>query len=141
MAENEFLQERAGLAAFYRGLADSELEDLLKKQQTLTEPAMQALQAEVDHRGLRNESQEQTRAPQSDSSVVQVGRFRDLPDVLVAKSVLESAGINCQVLDENTVRMDWMWSNLLGGYKLCVLETDREAATQILRDQFPESCI
>ncbi len=71
--ENEFTQERVGLAAFYRGLADSELEDLLNKQQTLTEPAKQELRAEVDRRGLRAESP----APaQSLTEIPQLSRSR-----------------------------------------------------------------
>lgn len=40
-------------------------------------------------------------------------QFRDLPDALVVKSILDSAGIECLLGDENIVRLDWFWSNLV----------------------------
>jgi hypothetical protein len=61
--------------------------------------------------------------------------FRDLPEALLAKGFLESAGIDSFLIDETTIRMDWLWSNLLGGIKLCVKAEDAEAATQILNQE------
>lgn len=69
-------------------------------------------------------------------------QFRDLPDALLAKSVLDSAGIPCFLADENTVRIDWLWSNLLGGVKLWVREDDAPQAAEMLTLDFsdePES--
>jgi hypothetical protein len=48
-------------------------------------------------------------------------RFRDIPQALLFWSIVNSAGIDSFLVDENTIRMDWFWSNFLGGIKLCVL--------------------
>ncbi|MBS1841458.1 MAG: DUF2007 domain-containing protein [Acidobacteria bacterium] len=61
-----------------------------------------------------------------------VTRFRDLPEAFVAKSILDSAGVDCFLADENTIRMDWLWSNLLGGFKLMVRPEDLEEAKKLL---------
>ena len=61
-----------------------------------------------------------------------VKRFRDMPEAQIAESILDSAGIDCFLADENTIRMDWLWSNLLGGFKLMVRPEDLDAATQLL---------
>ena len=44
-------------------------------------------------------------------------RYRDLPEAVTAKSILDSERIDCFLSDENLVRMDWFWSGLLGGVK------------------------
>ena len=59
-------------------------------------------------------------------------RYRDLPEALLAKTSLESAAIECFLTDENIVRIDWFWSNLLGGVKLHVKAEDADAALEIL---------
>jgi hypothetical protein len=76
--------------------------------------------------------------PEFENPVI-VGTFRDLPEALLAKGSLESAGIKCALLDDNTIRMDWFWSNLLGGIKLFVDARDVEDATDILSQPIPES--
>jgi hypothetical protein len=65
-------------------------------------------------------------------------RFRDLPDAHLFNSILDSAGIECFLADENTIRMDWFWSNLLGRIKLCVREVDADAASSLLEQSVPE---
>jgi hypothetical protein len=42
-------------------------------------------------------------------------RYRDMPAAFVERSALENAGIQCFLQDDNVVRMDWLWSNALGG--------------------------
>ena len=59
-------------------------------------------------------------------------RFRDLPAALLFDSILDSAAIECFLADENTIRMDWFWSNLLGGIKLCVRMADSDTASSLL---------
>jgi len=54
------------------------------------------------------------------------------------QSILDSAGIECFLGDENTVRMDWLWSNLLGGVKLWVRQGDFAAATELLKQDFSD---
>jgi hypothetical protein len=62
-----------------------------------------------------------TDVPQIEQSqFVLLRRYRDLPEAVVFKSILESAGFECYLSDENMVRMDWFWSNLLGCAKLWV---------------------
>jgi hypothetical protein len=61
-----------------------------------------------------------------------------LPEALLAKSFLESEGVESFLIDETTIRMDWLWSNLLGGVKLCVNREDTDAAAQILSQEIPE---
>jgi ribosomal protein L37AE/L43A len=65
-------------------------------------------------------------------------RFRDLPHALLFRSILESGGIECFLADENTIRMDWFWSNLLGGVKLCVRKADADSAASLLGQGVPE---
>jgi hypothetical protein len=65
-------------------------------------------------------------------------RFRDMPDAFLFRSVLDSAGIECYLADENTIRMDWFWSNLLGRIKLCVRKMDAETASSLLDQSVPE---
>ena|SRR5438105_5670542 len=65
-------------------------------------------------------------------------QFRDLPDALVVKSILDSAGIECLLGDENIVRLDWFWSNLVGGVKLWVRQQDLEQAENLIEQNPPE---
>jgi hypothetical protein len=59
-------------------------------------------------------------------------RFRDMPAAFLFTSILDSADIECYLADENTIRMDWFWSDFLGGIKLCVRKMDAEAASSLL---------
>ena len=47
---------------------------------------------------------------------------------------LQSIGIECYLKDENTVTMDPILSNAIGGIKLVVKEEDAEEARQILKE-------
>jgi putative signal transducing protein len=88
---------------------------------------------------IEDPEQEQKRTNTADyREVTMIGRYRDLPEALLARTSLESAGIECFLADENIVRMDWFWSNLLGGVKLLVHNEDAEAAVQILEAPAPE---
>jgi hypothetical protein len=70
-------------------------------------------------------------ASEADRPVI-LRRYRDMPAAFVEKSVLEDAGIECYLQDDNVVRMDWLWSNALGGIKLIVREKDAADAEKIL---------
>jgi len=65
-------------------------------------------------------------------------RFRDMPDAFLFGSILDSAEIECCLADENTIRMDWFWSNFLGGIKLCVRKADADEASSLLEQGVPE---
>lgn len=66
---------------------------------------------------------------------VAIARFRFMPDMLLAKGLLESAGIEAAYRDENTIR-HWYWINPLGAYELSVTNEHRDAARQLIRGQF-----
>jgi hypothetical protein len=71
-------------------------------------------------------------AQYEDQRFLVIRRFRDLPDALLFDSILDSAAIECFLADENTIRMDWFWSNFLGGIKLCVRKSGAEEASSLL---------
>ncbi len=60
------------------------------------------------------------------------------PDAFLFGSILDSAEIECCLADENTIRMDWFWSNFLGGIKLCVRKADADEASSLLEQGVPE---
>jgi hypothetical protein len=121
-------------------MGDSELKTLADEAWSLTESGKEVLRAELDRRGLEFELV--TAAPSApedrSSNLVTLRKFRDLPEALLAKGFLESAGVESFLVDETTIRMDWLWSNLLGGVKLCVNRADADAAVQILSQEIPE---
>jgi hypothetical protein len=72
------------------------------------------------------------------TELIVVRRFRDLLEAELAKGKLQSVGIDCFVADENTVRMDWFWSNAIGGLRLLVKPEDAETATALLDEPIPD---
>ncbi|MGA7219761.1 MAG: DUF2007 domain-containing protein [Candidatus Sulfotelmatobacter sp.] len=133
-------RERRRLAANYAGMADGELQRLARNAESLTEPAWDALEDELERRHLEF-SDEPTREPRREMEVrelVTIRKFRDLPEALLAKGSLESSGIECFLADENLVRLDWFISNFIGGIKLNVHAADAELAGKILDEPIPE---
>jgi len=131
------MNKRERLASFYAGLSDEELIKIGSQFDLLTDEAKILIREEFDRRSL--DAPELEEPP--DSFVLQelitVRRFRDLPDAAAAKSVLDSAGIPSFLRDENTVRIDWMWSNLLGGIRLQVRPEDLDDAENLLSLRVP----
>jgi hypothetical protein len=74
-------------------------------------------------------------------SLVTIGAYRDLPDALLAKSILDSAEIPCVLADDNIVRLDWFYSYAVGGVKLRVTNSDADDALQLLHHAPLESFI
>jgi Putative prokaryotic signal transducing protein len=137
MALIDHQKELQRLAAFYASKSDAELAELAQDQKNLSDDALSVLESEFLRRGLQFERQ--NLAPitdQEDVKLVAVRRFRDLPEALVAKGLLDSANIGCFLSDENTVRMDWLWSNALGGVRLWVREDDLAESTALLGYDF-----
>jgi hypothetical protein len=158
-------QERRRLAEFYSGQMDGELEKVAEQAYELTELAREALKAELGRRGLQTKLIETPPvvfkkqvavmpgdpppppppAPHSTPDgelelrkMVAIRQFRDLPEALLAKGSLESAGIDAVLTDDNVVRMDWFWSNLMGGVKLLVGAEDAAEADEVLAQPIPE---
>ena len=127
------------LAHLYAAMSDEELEKLAASGYELCDVAHQALKAEISRRGLRIEI---AANPGVDiyelNGLITVRQFRDLHEALLAKGCLESADIHAELVDDNMVRLDWFYSNLLGGIKLKVRPEDVEAANQILDQPVPE---
>lgn len=65
-------------------------------------------------------------------------QYRDAPQAMADRMALEAAGIECYLYDENLVRMDWFWSNLIGGVKVVVREKDAKDAAKVLHERFPD---
>src|SRR5882672_11202427 len=136
----------ARLAARYAEMRDDELERIAGDAASLTETAQRALSAELSRRRLTappsktDPGDDRFDEIDADGPVpVTLRRFRDLPEALLAKGSLESAGIDCHLVDDNMVRMDWFISNLLGGVKLQVWPEDAAEATEILNLPIPET--
>jgi hypothetical protein len=71
--------------------------------------------------------------------LVTLWRYRDLPEALIAKAKLDSDAVWCVLADDNIVRMDWFWSNMVGGVRLQVADEDAEHALALLAEDIPES--
>jgi len=97
-----------------------------------------ALKAEITRRGLKIVSEGPPREPDpvEEPEWTTIRKFRDLPETILAKGLLESAGIECYLADDNIVRLDWFLSNAIGNMRLQVKPADAETAIEIL-DQPP----
>jgi len=71
------------------------------------------------------------------TELITLQQFRDIPEALLAKGKLESAGIPCVLADGNLVRMDWLLSNAIGGIRLQVYEQDATSARALLDEPIP----
>jgi len=144
-------EERNRLAQFYAVLTDGELQQLAREGASLTEEARAALALEMSKRGIGVDGSDLARDAEDSPAervrpemrdLLTIRQFRDLPEALLAKSALESAGIECFLGDDNLIRMDWLWSNLLGGIKLRVRQEDAIVASRLLEgmaEEDPES--
>ena len=132
--------ERRRLADNYAGMTDGELQKLAQSSESLTELAWDALEDEMDHRHLElaDDPAQEPRQQMERRELVTIQQFRDLPEALLAKGSLESAGIECFLADDNLVRLDWFISNFIGGIKLNVRAADAANARQILDEPILE---
>jgi len=124
------------LAARYAGMSETELMELARSYDGLLETAQVALRAEFARRGLEPPLVEEPQEWEF-RRLVTVRRYRDLAEAYVGRSLLESAGIPAWIADENLVRMDWFYSNLVGGMRLQVDEGEEAAAREILEERAP----
>jgi len=126
-------------------MSDDELRALAADLDDLTDEARDTLRAELARRKLPERAEEEASAADANTDSIDpatletIGQFRDLQDADLAKGLLESAGIECFIADDNLVRMDWFYSNAVGGVKLLVRRQDAEEAIQILEQPIPES--
>jgi hypothetical protein len=142
MSQIDLEKERQRLTALYGGMEDLELEEIAAESESLTDVARQVLRSELSRRGIAF-SPETTGPAVKDAAKkelprpVIVRRYRDLPEASIAKSILDSAGIESVLVDDNIVRIDWFYSNLVGGIKILVREEDAETAAKLLEQEVP----
>lgn len=144
MTNQDNERERRRLAEVYAAMTDEELVNIASEAESLTETARLALEEEMGRRanlaGLNVDGQ----APPSSIDVpefqntVTLRQFTDLHEAFLAKGSLDSAGIECWLIDDNMVRMDWFTANVFGGIKLRVKPEDVDAAEEILDQPIPE---
>ena len=130
-------EERQRLAERYAEMSDLELRKVGNDPESLTMWARKALEEEMLKRGLAwnpMPQSERDETIQHDAPPVVLRRYRDMPAAFVEKSVLENAGIPCFLQDDNVIRMDWLWSNAMGGIKLLVKEKDAADAEKLLSE-------
>lgn len=133
---SEFDDDRMEFAARYDEMSDGELLELAAQPWAITDAAWDALEDELDRRGIdvpETEGMPQIVVPER-RDLVLLRRFRDLHEALLAKGKLNSAGLDCFLADDNMVRMDWFISNLLGGVKLMVDADTFAEASKLLNE-------
>lgn len=133
--------ERRRLARTYAAMTDDELLRLARHPDSLTESARETLEDELERRDIEDPDEDEPAARHNEielQDLVTVRQFRDLPEALLAKGSLESAGIECFLRDDNLVRLDWFISNFIGGIKLCVRTQDAATARQLLDEPILE---
>lgn len=136
-------REKQRLSVLYAGMTDLELQRVGSDPGALTDWAFEVLLEEMKKRSLDwagkdmpLPSQMVISEPAEDlgNRPIVIRRYRDMPGAFVARSVLEDAGIECVLQDDNVVRMDWFWSNAMGGIKLVVRQKDAEESEQLLSE-------
>jgi hypothetical protein len=123
-------------------MSDLELEKVGRNPESLTDWAFEALREEMKKRGLHWSGENMPLPSQTVRSEpvedpgnrpIVLRKYRDMPEAFVARSLLEDAGIECFLQDDNVVRMDWFWSDAIGGIKLVVRQKDAEESERLLR--------
>jgi hypothetical protein len=140
MAKIDGEKEYQRLADLYAGMEQGELEQIAAQAESLTDVAKQAIRAEMSRRGMPPplEAHPEASISKEPKPPVMIRRYQSLPEALLSKSILDSAGIESFLADENLVRIDWFYSNLVGGIKLLVRDDDADASSKLLAQEIPE---
>jgi hypothetical protein len=126
------------LAAQYAQMSEPELMELAHSYDGLLEVAQATLRAEFARRALEPPLVEELKEWEF-RRLITVRRYRDLTEAYAGRSLLELAGISAWIADENLVRMDWFYSNMVGGMRLQVDERDEATAREILDEAAPDT--
>src|SRR5580698_2743976 len=126
------------LAQRYAGMNELELIELARSYDSLTELAQPILRMEFAQRGLDPPMLDEEDKLER-RHLVTVRRYRDVSEAIVARSLLESAGLYAFLCDENLVRLDWQVSNFIGGIRLQVEKNDEAAAVALLGERIPSA--
>jgi hypothetical protein len=68
-----------------------------------------------------------------DEKIIRVAQFNDYLQAEIAKIALESEDIPCYLGGENFVAAYGLYSNAVGGIELCIKESDKQRALEILQ--------
>ena len=141
MTAHDSEHERQRLAEVYAGKADEELISLAEEGASLTDVARTALRHELNRRRIHHPVRESLPPPHEVElpSVVTLRQFLTVQEAVMAKSILDSAGIESFLADENVISMNWLWSNALGGVKLQVRKADVAVASELLEQKLSEA--
>jgi hypothetical protein len=137
-------RERHRLMEVYSRMVDGEIEAIAEDEASLTGVARQVLHDEIARRGLhhslsqQDKSQDEAAEPEPAEPMVTIRSFGDVMQAWLAKSNLESAAIECRLVDDNMVRLHWGIVNVLGGVKLQVKREDAEVALELLEQPVPK---
>ena len=77
--------------------------------------------------------------PERQSGLEIVGHFYRASEALLARSFLESEGIEACVIDETQIRMQWHLAAALGGVKVAVSPGDAARARELLAQDRSEA--
>ncbi|MBV0932635.1 putative signal transducing protein [Marinobacterium weihaiense] len=66
--------------------------------------------------------------------LVTIARYTYPYEAQIARALLDSEGIRAFVADEQTINMQWLYSDALGGVRLQVAAEDVERACQLLAE-------
>ncbi|HEY4818660.1 MAG TPA: hypothetical protein VIH67_14620 [Candidatus Acidoferrum sp.] len=141
MAQINWEKERQRLTKLCADMEDGELRQIAARPESLTDVALHVLRSEMRTRGmtpLPETIKPEASTPKQSDPPVMIKRYQDLPEALLSKSILDSAGIESFLADENLVRIDWFYSNLVGGIKLFVRSEDAETASKLIAQETPE---
>lgn len=129
-------KEQARLSEFYASKTDEELAEIATHSDELTDVAGEVLRSELAKRQLSPQQvgHADTAKEELDfRNLVTIRAFWGLLEAELAKGLLDSAGIEAFLFDDNMVRMDWFNANALGGVKLRVDTHNVDAANRVLQ--------
>lgn len=129
-------KERARLSEFYAGKTDEELAEVASQSHELTAIAGEVLRNEIARRQTSLGQIEPRYTGDEEHlefrDLVAIRSYWGLLEAEMARGLLESAGIEAVLFDDNMVRMDWFTASALGGVKLRVDAANVDAANRIL---------
>ena len=130
-------KERGRLSEIYSRKTDEELQQVDTQSGELTDIAQGVLREELARRRLPQSLEQPDVVGQNElefRDLVTIRAFWGLLEAQLAKGLLDSAGIESFLFDDNMVRMDWFNANALGGVKLRVDARNMDAANRVLQE-------
>ena len=68
-----------------------------------------------------------------------IAAFRSTGEAEAARSALDAAGIYAYLIDAELVRLNWLYTQAIGGIKVVVRYEDSDRALDVLKGLWPES--